>query len=141
MSSSEEETRTFGKRLASLLKKGSVVALKGSLGSGKTTLVKGIARGLGIDEEITSPSYTIISEYETIHKLERIPLYHIDAYRLSGNEDFLNMGGEDIVFGGGISLIEWGERIPDFIPSDAIMINIEIIAENDRQITVRENCS
>ena len=128
-STSAEETFILGERLAPLLKRGSVVAMRGPLGAGKTCLAKGIARGLGIDEEVRSPTYTIISEYEA----DSVPFYHIDAYRLEGNDDFSAIGGEDIVFGDGISVIEWSERIPAFIPLTAFFVDIEI-KENDKRL-------
>ena len=129
---STEETIHLGKRLAALLEKGSIVALRGPLGAGKTCITKGIAEGLGISEEITSPTYTIISEYEALVYGEKIPVYHIDAFRLSGEDDFTAIGGEEIVFGNGISVIEWSDIIPSFVPSGAIRADIEITGENER---------
>ena len=131
LSSSEEETFCIGKRVALLLEKGSIVALRGPLGAGKTCLTKGLALGIGINDEITSPTYAIICEYQGF-----ITFYHIDAYRLSGNDDFSAIGGEEIVFGSGISVIEWSERIPDFIPKEAIRIDFEIIGDNKRRIHI-----
>ena len=137
---SAEETLTLGERLGSMLKKGSIVALRGPLGSGKTYFTKGIARKLGINEEINSPSYTIVSEYEAALTGEIIPFYHIDAYRLRGDDDFSAIGGEEIVFGNGISVIEWSERIPAFIPTGAFRVDIEIKGDNERFIRIyREN--
>jgi tRNA threonylcarbamoyladenosine biosynthesis protein TsaE len=143
-STSPEETIELGKHLALLLKEGGVIAMRGNLGAGKTCLAKGIARGLGITEEITSPTYTIISEYEGIlpdsgansglRKTNPAPFYHIDAYRLEGNDDFAAIGGQDIICGNGISVIEWSERIPDFIPKDAIRVDIEITEGGKRLI-------
>ena len=135
-SSSPEETQTLGERITPLLKKGSIVALKGALGAGKTCLAKGIAKGLGVNEELNSPSYTIVSEYVCTQDNSATTLYHIDAYRLSGNDDFTSIGGEEIVFGNGISLIEWCERIPAFIPHDALKVEIEIKGDNERLIRV-----
>ena len=131
---SEEETFTLGKRLAPLLGKGSVVALSGPLGAGKTCFTKGVAAGLGIEEELTSPSYAIIREYECFVDSEKLPFYHIDAYRLEGNDDFSAIGGEEIVFGNGISVIEWSERVPDFIPAGAYTVYFEIAADNKRSV-------
>jgi len=132
-STGEEETLSLGRRLAPLLKSGSIVALRGTLGAGKTCFAKGIARGLGIEEELTSPTYSIVSEYECTNK---IPLYHIDAYRLNGNDDFSAIGGEEIVFGKGISLIEWSDRIEAFIPPDAFRVDIKINEDGTRLIRV-----
>ena len=135
-SSGAEETISLGERLALLLEKGSIVALRGPLGVGKTCFIKGIARGLGVEEEITSPTYTIISEYEGVLRGQPAPIYHIDAYRLRGNDDFSAMGGEEIVFGEGISLIEWSERIPAFIPPEALRVDIEIKEDEERLIRI-----
>jgi tRNA threonylcarbamoyladenosine biosynthesis protein TsaE len=131
-SNSPDDTFSLGQRIASFLSEGSVVALQGELGSGKTYLVKGIAKGLGVTENITSPTYTIISEYNSSPVL-----YHIDAYRLSGDEDFENSGGRETINSGGISLIEWSERIPKSIPKDAITVNIKITGPCSRLIQIK----
>ncbi len=131
-SNSPDDTFSLGQRIAPLLTAGSVVALQGELGSGKTYLVKGIAKGLGVTETITSPTYTIISEYNSSPVL-----YHIDAYRLSGDEDFENSGGRDTINSGGISLIEWSERIPKSIPKDAITVIIKITGPCSRLIQIK----
>jgi tRNA threonylcarbamoyladenosine biosynthesis protein TsaE len=139
ISGSEDETVTLGKRFASLLEKGNVVALRGPLGAGKTCFTKGIALALGITEGITSPTYTIVSEYEVFSRetaSQCMIFYHIDAYRLRGNDDFSAIGGEDIVFGSGISVIEWSERIPDFIDESAYKVDFEILEENKRCIRI-----
>jgi tRNA threonylcarbamoyladenosine biosynthesis protein TsaE len=104
------------------------VALRGGLGAGKTCLVKGIARGLGVREQVTSPTYTIISEYEAYKDGEKIPFYHIDAYRLRGDGDFSAMGGDEILDSGGISVIEWSENIPGSLPAGAVIIDMVIPA-------------
>ena len=136
-SSSPDETFALGERLAPFLEKGSIVALKGPLGAGKTCFVKGIAGGLGVQEVITSATYTIISEYEAfLTGGEPIPVYHIDAYRLRGNDDFTAIGGEDIIFGKGISIIEWSERISDFIPPGTLKVDFEINTDGKRLICV-----
>jgi len=126
----------LGERFAEKLKKGSVIALKGGLGAGKTCLVKGIARGLGITENVTSPTYTIVSEYSARLNGETVPLYHIDAYRLNGDEDFDNTGAGELMGGGGIAIIEWSERIPRSIPTDALHIDIEITGPQSRSFRV-----
>ena len=138
LTNSAEETFLLGKRLSLMLKKGSVVALQGAVGAGKTCLSKGISKGAGITEELTSPSYTIISEYEALLDGEIIPFYHIDAYRLNGNADFSAIGGEEIVFGNGISVIEWSERLPDFISTKAIKVDIKILGDNKRSFYIYE---
>jgi tRNA threonylcarbamoyladenosine biosynthesis protein TsaE len=131
ISNSPQDTFSLGQRIASFLTAGSVVALAGELGSGKTYLVKGIAKGLGITETITSPTYTIISEYQSSPIL-----YHIDAYRLNSDEDFENLGGIEIINGGGISLIEWSERIPKSLPQEKITIILKITGPSSRLIKI-----
>jgi tRNA threonylcarbamoyladenosine biosynthesis protein TsaE len=139
-SSSPEETMAIGERIASLLKRGSVLALKGPLGAGKTCLTKGIAKAFGIEEEVTSPTYTIVSEYEA-HS-PAMPFYHIDAYRLSGDDDFAAMGGEEYLEGNGIAVVEWSERIPAALPPETFFVEIEIDnvsgAGENRIITIRQ---
>jgi tRNA threonylcarbamoyladenosine biosynthesis protein TsaE len=129
---SPEETIAAGERLALRLRPGSVVALRGGLGVGKTYFTKGIARGLGVREEVTSPTYTIIAEYQG-----NLPFYHIDAYRLEGDEDFSSLGAEELLYGSGVSVIEWSERIPQSIPKDALIVEITLQEQNQRLITLR----
>ena len=136
ISSTPEETLFLGKKIAFILEKSSVVALHGPLGAGKTCLVKGIAAGLGVKETVTSPSYTIVSEYEGILQGKLIKIYHVDAYRLAGNDDFSAIGGEEIIFGDGISIIEWCERIPDFIRNGVLRVDIQIIDDERRLFNV-----
>ncbi len=107
-----EQTLEVGEHLGRLMPPGTVLALQGDLGAGKTVLTKGIARGLGIDEdEVTSPTYTLISAHEG-----RIPLYHMDLYRLSGPEEFEYLGADEIMESQGITVIEWSERAGDLLP-------------------------
>jgi tRNA threonylcarbamoyladenosine biosynthesis protein TsaE len=126
-SASPEETIALGERIARLLGPGSVVALRGGLGAGKTCLAKGIARGLGVEETVTSPTYTIVSEYRG-----SLPFYHIDAYRLAGDEDFESLGGRELLYGGGVAVIEWSERIPQSLPGNTIFIEISLSAGQRR---------
>jgi tRNA threonylcarbamoyladenosine biosynthesis protein TsaE len=134
IAASPEETMAVGEKIAAGLGRGSVVALQGGLGAGKTCLAKGIARGLGIREELTSPTYTIVSEYAA----GPLPFYHIDAYRLEGDEDFQALGGDDYIYGGGIALIEWSDRIPASIPPSAIRVSISLLEDGRRSIEVEE---
>ena len=97
---SAEETIALGKRLGSFLKKGDVVALQGSLAAGKTTITKGIALALEIQDTITSPTFCLISEYQG-----KMPLYHFDVYRLQGADDFANLGADDMIYGDGVCLM------------------------------------
>jgi len=116
--------RTIGKNAPD----GAVIAFRGDLGAGKTTLAKGVALGLGIDEPVISPTYTIISEY-----LGRLTLVHIDAYRLSDEEEFIQTGGAELLGSpGSLSLVEWSERIEDLLPEDCQRISITIEENGDR---------
>ncbi|MEG0292307.1 MAG: tRNA (adenosine(37)-N6)-threonylcarbamoyltransferase complex ATPase subunit type 1 TsaE [Anaerovoracaceae bacterium] len=117
----EEDTKKFGETLAETLVPGDVVALVGNLGTGKTTLTKYIAQGLGIDEMITSPTFTIVQEY----KSGRLPMYHFDVYRIMDIEEMYEMGYEEYFFGDGVSIIEWADQIEEIIPEDAKIIFIE----------------
>jgi len=136
VSNSPEETISIGKRIASFLTAGSVVAFVGCLGSGKTCLAKGIALGLGIADNITSPTYTIINEYQS-EKESSPTLLHIDAYRLNNDKDFEDIGGDEAINGGGISIIEWSERIPKSIPENSIKISMEITSPLSRTIKIK----
>ena len=138
-SESEDETIALGESLASKLKPGSVVALKGILGAGKTYFVKGIARGLNIQDTITSPTYTIVNEYTGILEGKDIQLFHIDAYRLSGDDDFVGTGVVEFIGGNCIAVIEWSDRIPLSVPPSAISVSIEIDGPQSRIISIRDN--
>jgi tRNA threonylcarbamoyladenosine biosynthesis protein TsaE len=122
----------LGEELGARAPGGLVVALRGGLGAGKTTFAKGFARGLGIEDEVTSPTYTIVSEYEG-----RLRLHHIDAYRLSGPEDFESVGGEDLLADrGGICLIEWSERLEAILPPSAVFVEFELRDDSSRMLRV-----
>jgi tRNA threonylcarbamoyladenosine biosynthesis protein TsaE len=126
---SEKETEALGEHLASCLASGDILALYGELGAGKTCLVRGLARGLGVDEStVASPSFTLINEYEG-----RLPLAHLDCYRLHSPEDIEELGLDDYFAGGRILVIEWAERIPD-LPAEGVKITIEWVDENRRRI-------
>ena len=127
-----EETLEFGGRLARELRRGDVIALSGELGAGKTALVKGIARGLGIAVEVTSPTFTLIHEYSG----GRLALYHIDLYRIDSVPQALAIGIEDYLNGTGVTVIEWAERIASLLPPHTTRIRIESLGENTRRIEV-----
>jgi tRNA threonylcarbamoyladenosine biosynthesis protein TsaE len=126
------ETLEFGGRLARELRRGDVIALSGELGAGKTALVKGIARGLGIAVEVTSPTFTLIHEYSG----GRLALYHIDLYRIDSVPQALAIGIEDYLNGTGVTVIEWAERIASLLPPHSTRIRIESLGENTRRIEV-----
>lgn len=130
-SSSAEQTIEIGRRIGGLLPAGSVVLLTGLLGSGKTTLAKGIADGLGIREEISSPTYTIVCEYPA-----EKPLHHIDLYRIEGEEQIENLGLDDILWGRGVSVIEWGEKLTGSFPEPPVRITLTVDGDSERTINV-----
>lgn len=130
-SNSEAETREIGFRLGKKIKRGDVVCLHGELGSGKTTMVKGIARAFGINErDITSASFSIIVEYDS-----DIPFYHIDLYRVDNNE-VASLGLHEYIGMEGISVIEWAERAEREIPDNRIKVILEHTGENSREIVI-----
>lgn len=114
-----------------------MVALYGGLGAGKTRLAKGIARGLGIAETVASPTYTIVCEYSAEIDGRAVPVYHMDAYRLDGDDDFENTGAGELIGSGGIAIIEWSERIPRSIPADAITVKIDVTGPQGRGFRIR----
>ena len=105
VSESERETEELGERLACVLRAGDVVALRGGLGMGKTAFIRGVARGLGVSDRVTSPTFTIVNEYEG-----RLPLFHFDLYRLSGADELFGIGWEDYPERGGVCAVEWSEQ-------------------------------
>jgi tRNA threonylcarbamoyladenosine biosynthesis protein TsaE len=115
-----EETVEFGKRLGAKLESGDVICLSGDLGTGKTALTNGIAKSLGIDSYITSPTFTLVNEYEG-----RLPLYHFDVYRISDPDEMFDIGFEEYLNGEGITIIEWGEQINEILPKEIIRVNIK----------------
>ncbi|MBQ4498179.1 MAG: tRNA (adenosine(37)-N6)-threonylcarbamoyltransferase complex ATPase subunit type 1 TsaE [Spirochaetaceae bacterium] len=128
---SADETIKLGEKIGSYLKAGDVLAMRGTLAAGKTTITKGIARALGIEETITSPTFTIVSEYEG-----KLHLYHIDVYRLDSSEDFVNLGSDEMLYGNGVSIIEWSEKVQSEIPKKAITISLEANEDSSRTITI-----
>ena len=117
---SPEQTELLGKKLAELLRPGDVIAYYGDLGAGKTAFTRGLAAGLGIQECVTSPTYTIVNEYLS----GRMPLFHFDMYRLSSSEELFDIGWEDYLARGGVCAVEWSENVADAL-TDAISITIE----------------
>lgn len=130
---SEEETRILGRSIAKQCKPGTVISLRGSLGSGKTVFAKGLAEGLGIEESIVSPTFTLIQEYEG----SLPPLYHMDLYRIEGIEEFEMIGGEELLYGEGVTLIEWSEKVEELLPDSTIFfVHIRIMPNQERNITL-----
>lgn len=126
-----EETIELGRKIGRLLKKGDIIAMQGTLAAGKTTITKGIAESLEIKDTITSPTFCLISEYEG-----KMPLYHMDVYRLDGAEDFAGLGTEDMLYGEGVSIIEWSEKIMSELPKKTILLKIEPKEDGSREISL-----
>lgn len=121
----------MGEKLAEKLRPGTVIVFKAGLGAGKTTLTQGIARGLGVQDTVTSPTYTIIAEYRG-----RLPFYHIDLYRIDGEEELDRLGLREILYGDGVSAVEWSEKLGDEIPENALRIEITFLSGTERKIEV-----
>lgn len=128
---SAEETIALGVRIGNKLKKGDVIAMQGTLAAGKTTITKGIAQALNISDTITSPTFCLISEY-----YGKMPLYHMDVYRLEGGEDFINLGTDDMIYGDGVSIIEWSEKIMEELPKKTIILRITPHDDGSRLIEI-----
>ncbi len=132
LSQSEEETKALARRLATLLPEGALISLTGPLGSGKSVIAKGIAEALKIEEAIVSPTFTLVQEYAG-----SLPLTHLDLYRLEGTDDFEGIGGEELLYGGGFVVIEWGEKIEELLPPSAIKVILEIGPSGERKIELK----
>ena len=117
---SAAETEQLGARLAALLRPGDVIAFRGGLGAGKTAFTRGLARGLGIEESVTSPTYTLVNEYPQ----GRLPLFHFDMYRLRDAEELFDLGWEDYLDRGGVCAVEWSERVADALPAGTVTVDI-----------------
>jgi tRNA threonylcarbamoyladenosine biosynthesis protein TsaE len=131
ISNSPAETEAIARRLADDLVAGSILALKGELGSGKTLFTQGLVAGLESGAAVTSPTFTIVHEYQG----GRLPVYHFDFFRLENHESATRLGLADYFFSDGVSVIEWADRFPDAIPEQARWILFEIKSENQRVIT------
>lgn len=134
VSHSEAETEALGRRLAAVLAPGAVVAYRGDLGMGKTAFTRGLARGLGYEGRVTSPTFTIVNEYEG----GGLPLFHFDMYRLEDARDLFDIGWEDYLNRGGVCAVEWSERIAGALPPETIKVTISRCPGNDdwRKITI-----
>lgn len=128
LSKSAEQTELIGDAIGRLLASPGVVLLRGALGAGKTTLTRGLARGLGLEDlsDVRSPSYTLVNIYRG-----RVPIYHVDLYRLEGERDLYSTGFDDFLNVEGVSIVEWGERLP-FPIETAVAVDIDYAGENER---------
>jgi tRNA threonylcarbamoyladenosine biosynthesis protein TsaE len=133
ISNSPVETEAIGRRFAKDVEVGSVLALKGELGSGKTLFTKGLVAGLGSNAAVASPTFTIIHEYPG----GRLPVYHFDFFRLEDRQSVTRLGLDDYFFGDGVSVIEWADRLAELVPAHARWILFEIKSENTRAISVK----
>ncbi len=133
VSHSPQETQRLGARLASLLHPADVIALQGELGSGKTQFVKGLARGLGIKESVHSPTFILANEYRS----GRMPLFHVDAYRLADAGEALGFGFDDYLNDAGVTAIEWAERIRAALPGEHLWIEFRHLGDTERGILFR----
>ena len=128
---SPAQTESIGAALGKVLPPGTVIAYRGDLGAGKTAFTRGLARGLGFTDMVTSPTYTIVNEYLG----GRLPLFHFDMYRLASSDDLWDIGWDDYLERGGICAVEWSENVADAM-EDAIFVTIEKLGEESRRITI-----
>ena len=131
ITNSPEETEAIGAALAEALEPGAVIAYRGDLGAGKTAFTRGLARGLGYTDSVTSPTYTIVNEYLG----GRLPLFHFDMYRLRSADDLWDIGWEDYLDRGGVCAVEWSENVADAMEG-AVLVTIEKTGEDSRRITI-----
>ncbi len=135
ITNSAKETMLIGERLARKLKPGDMIALSGDLGSGKTTFTKGIGKGLGVKDSkrINSPTFVLIKEYNG-----RVPLYHLDLYRLDDLKEIENLAIEEYIYGNGITVIEWAEKIKSILPEKHILVKFKIKGDNKREVIIED---
>ena len=137
ITNSPEETEALGARLAGALEPGAVVAFTGDLGAGKTAFVRGLARGLGIPDRVTSPTFTIVNEYEG----GRLPLFHFDLYRLGCADELFDIGWEDYLARGGVCAVEWSERMEELLEPGTIRVDLRRGEDEDRRVITVEGVS
>ena len=133
---SPEETEQLGERLARLLKPGTVVAYTGDLGAGKTAFTRGLAKGLGVSDRVTSPTFTIVNEYEG----GRLPLFHFDMYRLSSSDELYDIGWEDYLARGGVCAVEWSEIVRDALDADTIRVDLRRGETDGQRVIAISGC-
>lgn len=132
ISHSEAQTHRLGARLAEFLGPGDVLALIGDLGAGKTRWAQGVCQGLGVTQPVISPTFTLVNEYEG-----RLPVYHIDLYRVTDPHETLTFGLEDYLYGYGVSLVEWADRAGEFLPKEYLTVELYHLEENKRRVVLR----
>lgn len=136
VSHSASQTRRLGVRLGRLLQAGDVVLLSGEYGTGKTTLIQGLAEGLGVAGLVTSPSYTLIWEYRAAPGSGALSFYHVDLYRLTSPEEALALGLEEYLYGAGVCAVEWADRFPDIMPAEQLLIQLAFLSDTKRVVRV-----
>ena len=137
ITNSPEETEALGARLARALEPGAVVAFTGDLGAGKTAFVRGLARGLDVRDRVTSPTFTIVNEYEG----GRLPLFHFDLYRLGSADELFDIGWEDYLARGGVCAVEWSERMEELLEPGTIRVDLRRGEDEDRRVITVEGVS
>ena len=137
ISKNERETEAVGERLAKAINGGAVIAMYGDLGAGKTAFVRGMARGMGLDCRVSSPTFTIVNEY-----LGERELIHFDMYRLSSADELFDIGWEDYISRGAVCAVEWSENVEDAFFGDELVVSIEKLGDSERKITIEgvEEC-
>jgi tRNA threonylcarbamoyladenosine biosynthesis protein TsaE len=129
---SPEETQAFGKSLGKIAAAGDVILLVGKLGAGKTCLTQGIAWGLGVDDYAASPSFVLVREL-----YGRLPLYHVDFYRLENLEEIAELGLDEYFYGKGVSVVEWAEKALELLPPEHLLIEMEYVSDNERRLKIK----
>ena len=130
---SAEETRALGERLGAGFRPGTVVACIGELGAGKTCFLQGLARGLGVTSDVTSPTFVLVNHYRG-----RVPVFHLDAYRTEALTEVLELGLEEMMHGDGVTVIEWADKILPLLPADTVMVRISGLGDEPRTVVVEE---
>jgi len=125
----EEETKSFGYKLGEIVKKGSIICLLGDLGAGKTTFTQSLAKGLGVCDYVTSPTFTIVNEYDG-----RIQLYHFDVYRIGSSEEMYDIGYDEYINSDGVCIIEWANLIEDIVPEERLTIELKYVEDGREMI-------
>lgn len=133
ISRSPEETQAVGERLGARLEPGAVVACIGALGAGKTCFLQGLARGLGVESPVTSPTFVLVNQYRG-----RLPVYHVDAYRTESLSELLDLGIEELLHGDGVTVIEWADKLVPLLPSHTITVTITGLGDEPRRIAIEK---
>lgn len=135
-SRSPAETQALGERLGARLERGAVVACTGELGAGKTCFLQGLARGLGVTSDVTSPTFVLINQYRG-----RLPVYHLDAYRTGSLTELVDLGLEEMLDGDGVTVIEWADKLQPLLPARTIRVHLSGLGDEPREIVIEEPVS